>query len=151
MPTLWGLGLAIGTAAFAATSGLDRSRAFYPTVTVVVASYYVLFAVLDGGTGVLMLEIALFGLFAFAAVLGFKRTPWILVGALGSHGILDTVHHRLIANYGVPAWWPTFCFVFDVLLGAYLACRLWRLSSSGTIPFEGGPLTDAHAPGSMRR
>ena len=36
------LGLAVG--GFAAVIGFDRERAFYPTVLIVIASYYVLFA-----------------------------------------------------------------------------------------------------------
>ena len=37
--------LAVGL--LARTSGLDRDRAFYPTVEIVVASYYSLFAVME--------------------------------------------------------------------------------------------------------
>lgn len=38
--------LGVVVAAFAATSGSDRDRAFYPTVLIVIASYYSLFAVM---------------------------------------------------------------------------------------------------------
>jgi hypothetical protein len=38
--------LALAVGGLATVSGLDRDRAFYPTVTIVVASYYALFAVL---------------------------------------------------------------------------------------------------------
>ena len=48
------LGLAVG--GFASTSGFDRDRAFYPTVLVVVGSYYPLFAVI-GAPRVPALEI----------------------------------------------------------------------------------------------
>lgn len=33
---------------------------------------------------------------------------------------------QLIANPGVPAWWPTFCLTCDVTAGVYLAWRLGR-------------------------
>ena len=44
LPYVAGIVLSIGVAAFARRVGLDRDRAFYPTVAIVVASYYVLFA-----------------------------------------------------------------------------------------------------------
>jgi hypothetical protein len=39
---------------------------------------------------------------------------------------LDFFHGRLIANPGVPAWWPLFCLSFDVMAAAYLAWLLAR-------------------------
>ena len=47
-PILIGTGLALAVAVGAGAAGLDRDRAFYPTVLIVVASYYDLFAVLGG-------------------------------------------------------------------------------------------------------
>ena len=44
MPFVIGIVLALGVAALARFAGLDRDRAFYPTVLIVVASYSVLFA-----------------------------------------------------------------------------------------------------------
>ena len=46
MEYLIGLLLASAVAGMAAIVGLDRDRAFYPTVLSVIASYYVLFAVM---------------------------------------------------------------------------------------------------------
>ena len=43
-----GIGLALVVSVFARSVGLDRDRALYPTVLVVIASYYVLFAVMGG-------------------------------------------------------------------------------------------------------
>ena len=50
MPYLAGIVLALTVSGLANLVGLDRDRAFYPTVLVVIASYYVLFAVM-GGSG----------------------------------------------------------------------------------------------------
>jgi hypothetical protein len=48
MPYLAGVVLALIVSVYATVVDFDRDRAFYPTVLVVVASYYVLFAVMGG-------------------------------------------------------------------------------------------------------
>ncbi len=42
--------LAFAVGLFATGLGLDRDRAFYPVVTIVIASYYALFAVMGDST-----------------------------------------------------------------------------------------------------
>jgi hypothetical protein len=62
--------------------GLDRDRAFYPTVMIVIAAYYVLFAAMSGSVQTVVIESAVMTLFAAAAVAGFKSSAWIVVVAL---------------------------------------------------------------------
>jgi hypothetical protein len=119
-----GLILSAAVAAFAAVTGLDRDRAFYPTVLIVVAAYYVLFAVMGASGPALAIEIAVACGFAFIATLGFKRSLWLVAAGLIGHGAFDFVHHWLIENPGVPQWWPGFCLACDVILGGWLAVRL---------------------------
>jgi hypothetical protein len=57
--------LAFGVGLLATRSGLDRDRAFYPVTTIVIASYYALFAVMGGR---------------------------LVAAALATHGIFDLVH-----------------------------------------------------------
>ena len=123
MEYLIGLVLSLAVAAFAAITGLQRDRAFYPTVLIVTASYYVLFAVIGASGRALAIEIAVAGVFLLLAILGFKRNPWLVAAAIAGHGVFDLIHHWLIDNPGVPRWWPGFCLAFDVGLGGYLAVR----------------------------
>lgn len=123
---LIGMTLAVVVAAFARLVGLDRDRAFYPTVLVVVASYYDLFATMAGTTATLLSELAVTALFVAAVVLGFRRSLWFVAAALVAHGGFDAVHGTLIANPGVPAWWPAFCGGYDVAAGVLLAVLLTR-------------------------
>ena len=51
-----GIALALAVGAFARWVGLDRDRAFYPTVMIVIASLYVLFAVMADSPAVLIAE-----------------------------------------------------------------------------------------------
>ena len=108
----------------ATTVRLDRDRAFYPTVTIVVASYYALFAVMGASTHTLVLELLAGAVFLLAAAYGFRSSLWLVVGALAAHGIFDLVHGFAIPNPGVPAWWPAFCAGYDVMAAVYLAWLL---------------------------
>jgi hypothetical protein len=126
MALLVGALLAFAVGLLGTTTELERDRAFYPTVTIVVASYYALFAVMGGSTHALLIECVVGAVFLAVAVFGFRSSLWVVVFALAAHGVFDLVHGRVIANPGVPAWWPAFCLTFDVAAAAYLA---WLLKS----------------------
>ncbi len=126
MEYLIGLMLSLAVAGFAAVIGFDRERAFYPTVMIVIASYYVLFAAMGASGRTLIIEIVIASAFLMIAVLGFRENLWIVVAALIGHGVFDFIHHFFIDNPGVPHWWPGFCLAFDALLGGVLAVRLIR-------------------------
>ena len=113
--------LAVLVGAMATAFGLDRDRAFYPVVALVVATYYVLFAAMGASTEVLVVEALAGTVFIAAGLVGFRSSLWIVVAALAGHGIFDAVHGSLIANPGVPQWWPAFCGAYDVAAAAYLA------------------------------
>ena len=118
--------LAFAVGGLGTVVGLDRDRAFYPTVMVVIASYYVLFAVMGASTHALLIESAVATAFLAVTLVGFKYSLWLVVGALASHGILDVFHGQLIANPGVPVWWPAFCLAYDEGAAGYLAFLLLR-------------------------
>lgn len=124
VPFVIGLVASAGVALFARTVGLDRDRAFYPTVMIVIALYYVLFAVMSGSIQTVLAESAVMVVFAAAAVAGFRSSPWIVAAALAGHGVFDAVHGLLIENAGVPAWWPAWCLAYDVGAAAGLAWLL---------------------------
>jgi len=124
---LIGAVLALCVGLSATISGLDRDRAFYPTVMIVIASYYALFAVMGGSVHTLMVESIVVVAFVGASIAGFKTSLWLVVLALAAHGLFDFIHGQLIANPGVPVWWPPFCLSYDVVAAVYLA---WLLSSS---------------------
>ena len=129
MPYLIGVVLAAIVCGFGTLAGFDRDRAFYPTVTIVIASYYGLFAVMSGSMRVLSQESLVIAGFLAVAVAGFKRSLWLVVAALAAHGLLDFVHAGVIPDPGVPPWWPPFCLSYDVATALYLAALL-RFRSS---------------------
>jgi len=122
-----GLLLALAVAVYATTLRLDRDRAFYPTVLLVIAVLYILFAAIGGGSGrVFLIESLIAGVFVVAASVGFRRSLWLVAAGLAAHGVMDFFHGQLVVNPGVPAWWPAFCGSYDVAAAVYLAWRLTR-------------------------
>lgn len=124
MEYLAGISIALLVSLSATLIGLDRERAFYPTVLAVIASYYDLFAVMGGSVQAVIGESLVMAVFLGATVLGFKRNLWLVVAALVAHGLFDFFHGHLISNPGVPVWWPMFCLTYDVAAAAYLAWLL---------------------------
>jgi hypothetical protein len=121
--------LAFAVGIFATVVRLDRDRAFYPTIAIVVAALYSLFAVMGGSTRALVIE-SLIGVgFVALAVLGFRTSLWVVAAALGVHGVFDLVHGAVISNPGVPHWWPAFCLTYDAAAAGYLA---WLIISRRT-------------------
>ena len=126
VPYLVGATLALAVGGMSTVVGFDRDRAFYPTVLIVIASYYALFAVVSESTDALVVEVIVATAFLTMAIVGFKRSLWLVVAALAAHSILDVFHDQVIANPGVPAWWPAFCLAYDGVAAGYLAFLLSR-------------------------
>lgn len=136
MTYLIGVVLAVAVSLFARFVGLDRDRAFYPTVMIVIAALYGLFAVMGGSPGKLTWEWVAMGGFILLSVLGFRRSLWFVVAALFAHGVFDFFHGHLVPNPGVPVWWPGFCMAYDVTAAGCLAwlLRLARTPATETRP-----------------
>ena len=126
MAILIGVVLAVAVGIFATVVRLDRDRAFYPTVMIVIALLYGLFAAISGSMQTLMAELA--GILAFitAAVIGFRGSLWVVAAALALHGVYDMFHPHWIQNSGVPPWWPDFCAAYDIVAGVFLGALLLR-------------------------
>ena len=89
MEYLIGAVLAAVVFAFARFIGFDRDRVFYPTLLIVIATYYILFAVIGTSVHALLIESLVASSFLVIAVAGFKKNLWLVVAALAGHGIFD--------------------------------------------------------------
>lgn len=125
MAIVWGVGLALGVAIFAAIVGFDRDRSFYPVVMAVIAVIYDLFAAAAGSAPATP-ELLGTAAFVAVAVAGFRWNLWITSATLALHGAFDLVHADLIVNPGVPSFWPAFCSAYDF---AAAACLGWLILS----------------------
>src|SRR3954468_10951643 len=130
MEYLIGVILAVAVIGLAAMVGFDRERAFYPTVLIVVGAYYVLFAAMAASQRTLVFEILVASGFLLFAIIGYKRSFWVVAFGLAGHGLFDLVHRFLFENPGVPRWWPGFCMACDVTLGGWVALRLLERKKS---------------------
>lgn len=130
-----GIVVALLTALFARLTRLDRDRAFYPTLLIVIALYYILFAAIGGSTHALLLEAIQLTVFSIIAVVGFRSNLWWVVVGLAGHGVFDALHGYVVSNPGVPPWWPGFCLAADAFLAAILAWLLYRR----VLPAHPGP------------
>lgn len=119
-----GLVLALAISLFASGVGLDKDRAFYPTVLMVIVLLYGLFAMIGGSLKALGYEAFPMLVFIALATMGFKRNAWLVVLGLAAHGVFDFFHAQIIPNPGVPPWWPGFCMAYDVVATIYLAMLL---------------------------
>jgi hypothetical protein len=125
-----GVIIAIVVSLFASAVGLDKERSFYPVVLIVIAILYLLFAAMAESIDSLVAESIPALMFVATATLGFRKTPWLVVVGLALHGVFDFFHHTVIANPGVPVWWPGFCLAYDVVAAVYLAALIFIRKTS---------------------
>lgn len=132
IPALIGVALALAVGVGMSLVRLDRDRASYPVILIVIAFLYVLFSSMASGQG-LMAELVIALGFVLAAVVGFRGNLWIVAAGLAAHGVMDTFHGALVDNPGVPVWWPSFCSAYDVAAAGYLGWRISRASPNANV------------------
>ena len=118
LPLLIGAGLAIILAVGARITRSDQDRSFFPTILIVIATYYVLFAFMSGES--IVEEIVGAAVFSIAAIAGGIMLPVLVGVGILLHGVFDFLRPMFISNSGVPTWWPGFCAGVDILLGAWV-------------------------------
>lgn len=120
------VGAAVGVLTIVAARTIRGQRWLYAIGLLTLPSLYALFAFHAGEQAVGVKEM-MYGIPFVVAGLVFSfvsiRHSAVAVGAFWIlHGVYDLMHSRLIANAGVPDWYPVWCFSVDVVIGAYL---LW--------------------------
>lgn len=129
IPLLVGVLTAVAIAVLAKSTRFDQDRSFYPTVLIVIASYYVLFAVMGGSPHALVWELVVAVAFSTMAIIGGLYLPLLVGVGIVAHGLFDLVYFTMMENAGVPDWWPGFCGSLDVVLGLWVI----GLSCSGHV------------------
>jgi hypothetical protein len=125
-----GVGLAVVLAIFGKLTGYEKDRSFFSTLLIVIASYYLLFAILDGSVSTIFIEIAVAAIFIFLAIWGSYQFPLIVGAGIALHGIFDFMYGYLYVNNGVPVWWPAFCAGIDIPFGLWVMYLSYKTRSA---------------------
>ncbi len=102
-------------------TGLAVFLLLMPTV------YLVGWLLSGAGTSWLWVELAGQTAFGALAVLGLRRSPWVLAAGIGAHGLVwDSWHYGRTPF--MPDWYAIACAVVDVGAAVYVAAqvRAWR-------------------------
>jgi hypothetical protein len=126
-----GVGTAAALIVFGRLTGYEKDKSFFPTILIVIAFYYVLFAFLDNSVSTILIELAVAAFFTLLAVWGGFRLPIIVGAGIALHGLFDFVHVFLYSNSGVPVWWPAFCGSVDVFFGLWVMYFTYKTSRAG--------------------
>jgi hypothetical protein len=122
-PAIWGIVFgALQAASPLAFWWLDPATV-YALGLALIASVYIGFAVADGRSVVIAVEISVASIFVILAAAAVTASPWLLVLGLTGHGLKDLWQHRrqFVAN---TRWWPPFCLVVDWVAAAVIAVEI---------------------------
>jgi uncharacterized protein DUF6010 len=132
------LGLVFGAALglVARSRGPRGERTVLAAGLVTTALLYLAFAVL-GGASLRWSALEFIGVSAFGALawLGVRRSPaWLALGWATHVGWDVGLHLGVGAPPFVPAFFPTFCIGFDLVVAVYVLSRVYARRGSGAQP-----------------
>jgi hypothetical protein len=122
-PVLWGLALGAVQAASPLILRWLEPATLHAMYISLIAAIYIGFAVADGRTKVLVVEVAIASVFVLIAAVAVTATAWLLVLGYAGHGLKDYWQHRhqFVAN---TRWWPPFCAAVDWLVALVLIVEI---------------------------
>jgi hypothetical protein len=127
MPVAAGLGLALILVIIGRVTGFDRERSYFSMLTLVIASYYPLFALMGGQDPMLEFICAvLFMGLALAPTLSGQGQAFVGL-VLIAHGLFDLWLPGHWGHSSGPLWWAPFCAAVDLPLGLWV---LWLYGRS---------------------
>jgi Family of unknown function (DUF6010) len=100
------------------------------TILVAIAFIYVGFSLKDNPVNLTILEIVGALILYFLAIIGFRQNNLLLAYGIILHGLWDIFHHRgLFIATDIPGYWPSFCFIVDIIVGLYFLIIFKRKKS----------------------
>lgn len=128
-----GVALAVALIIFGKLTGYEKDRSFFPTLLIIIASYYLLFATLTDSVSTLLIEITITLFFSVLAVWGSFRFPLLVGAGITLHGLFDFTYSHFYINTGVPVWWPAFCAGIDIPFGLWVMYFSYRTLKRGVL------------------
>jgi len=90
------------------------------TVLVAIAFIYIGFSLKGNPVSSIVLEAGVALIFYFMALIGYIRDGSLIAYGIILHGLWDTFHHNSpFVNTDIPAYWPSFCFIIDIIDGLF--------------------------------
>ncbi|MGO4691221.1 hypothetical protein [Glaciibacter sp. 2TAF33] len=117
---IWGVIIGAAQAASPLAFWWLTPSTVYAMGIAVIAAVYIGFAVADGRTKVLMVEISVATAFVVLAATAVTGSAWIVVAGLVAHGLKDLWQHRT-QFVRKTRWWPPFCAAVDFVSAAIVA------------------------------
>lgn len=128
-----GVVLALVVAGLARLVKIDQHRLFAPGFLIIIAAFYVGFALGSGSSQIILQELIAAFLFLILAIAGGAFYIPIAIFGLLLHSVFDVFHNSFVLNAGVPGWWPAFCAGFDLTI-AFWVWWLWRRGVARIVP-----------------
>jgi hypothetical protein len=122
-PLWWGFLVGCLTAAVPLALWWLTPTTVYSISVAMIGAIYIGFAVADGRTRVIAVEVVVATIFVVIAAVAVYGWPWVAVGGLMAHGAKDLWQHRtgFVMN---ARWWPPFCMVVDWVSAALIVALL---------------------------
>src|SRR3954463_10105507 len=101
------------------------------TILCSIAFIYVGFSLKGNPMSSIVLEILVAVVFYLIAVIGYAKNNSLIAYGIVLHGIWDILHHKAaFVKTDIPSYYPIFCCIADLLLGAYFFW-VFRVKSNG--------------------
>ena len=95
-------------------------RLLATTILVAIAFIYVGFSLKDNPAGFIVLEVGIALMLYFLAIIGYTRNALLIAYGIILHGVWDIFHHEaILIKTDIPLYWPSFCFIIDIIDGLY--------------------------------
>lgn len=96
------------------------AKLFAATLLVAIAFIYVGFSLKDNPVSLIILEIGVALILYFLAIIGYTRNSLLIAYGIMFHGLWDIFHHNgFLIGTDIPDYWPSFCFIIDIIDGLY--------------------------------
>ena len=102
-----------------ALSAFFSTRLIASTILVAIAFIYVGFSLQTHLISSIVLETSVALFFYFLALTGCMKNSLLIAYGIMLHGVWDVLHHQGLVATSIPEYWPSFCFVVDVVIGLY--------------------------------
>src|SRR5690349_4748404 len=113
------------------------SKLIAATILVAIAFIYVGFSLKDNPINSIILEISVALVFYFMAIIGYTRNSLLIAFGILLHGVWDIFHHKGIPiQTDIPGYWPTFCFIVDIIDGLFFLFLFRAQNRRSAIPLK---------------